>query len=181
MISESNIKQFIEQLNLTTGLVILRSDQMAKKPSYPYATYKEIISNEENIRSNIKEKSYNNSTHEVTVTTNELSETTISLNCFSGSHEEAKTKVEILRYALKSQAVNKKAYDLNMCLILGLTPVQDRTILFEGVSYEYCFGFDFTIRANATHTEIFESIETVQGQITISNEIAEKEILYEVI
>lgn len=182
MIEESKIKDFVTQWNLTSGITILRADQMAKKPAYPYATYKEIISNEENVRSNIKERSYDAGDQEVTLTTNELSETTVSVNCFSNTHQEAKTKVEILRFALKTQAVNKKAKDLNMTLLLGLTPVQDRTILFEGVSYEYCFGFDFIIRANTPHTEIFESIESVAGTITTVgvDETTENEIIYEV-
>jgi len=177
MISESSIKEFITQWNTTSNVLILRADQMAKKPAYPYATYKEIISNEENIRSNIKQKSYNSNTQIVTVTNNELSETTISVNCFSNTHEQAKTNVEILRQSLKTQAVNKKAFDLNMCLILGLTPIQDRTILYEGVQYEYCFGFDFTIRANSAYTETYESIETVNGTLTITDGITEKEII----
>ena len=41
-----------------------------------------------------------------------------------------------------------------MTILLGLIAIQDGTILFEGVSYEHCSGFDFIIRAMTAHTEI---------------------------
>lgn len=180
MIESSKMLQLITQINTTSGVSILRADQMAKKPSYPYATYKEILSNEEPSVSNIITSTYNALTNEKTEIVNELSETTISVNVYSNSHAEAKTKASILYYALKTKAVNQKASDLNMTILLGLIAIQDRTILFEGVSYEHCFGFDFIIRAMTAHTEIVKGITTVTGTIETTNEIITNEINYEV-
>lgn len=177
MIAESKILEFITQWKATSSISILRADQMAKKPVYPYATYKEIISNEENSRSNIIESEYDGLNETVKIKTNETSETTISVNLFSASHAEAKTKTEILRYALKTKAVNLKAKELNFTILSGLMAVQDRTIVLEGVIYEYCFGFDFIIRATNAHEEVIETIETVTGTITskdVSGEIIQE-------
>ena len=54
----------------------------------------------------------------------EMSERLISLF-------HTKQKIEILRFALKTNAVNKKAKDLNMTILMGITNVQDRTIFLE--------------------------------------------------
>lgn len=179
MISDADLKEFIAQWNTTSGVTILRADQSIKMPSYPYATYKELSTNVEPWVSNIKTRSYNPTDKIVTITENETSETTISVNVFSDKHAEAKQKIEILRFALKTNAVNKKAKDLNMSIILNITNVQDRTIFLES-NYEYRFGFDFILRATTPQVETFNSIETVNGTITTTNEITENTNTFEV-
>lgn len=179
MISDADLKEFIAQWNTTSGVTILRADQSIKMPSYPYATYKELSTNVEPWVSNIKTRSYNPTDKIVTITENETSETTISVNVFSDKHAEAKQKIEILRFALKTNAVNKKASDLNMSIILNITNVQDRTIFLES-NYEYRFGFDFIIRATTPQVETFNSIEEINGTITTTNEITENTNTFEV-
>ena len=179
MISDADLKEFIAQWNTTSGVTILRADQSIKMPSYPYATYKELSTNVEPWVSNIKTRSYNPTDKIVTITENETSETTISVNVFSDKHAEAKQKIEILRFALKTNAVNKKAKDLNMSIILNITNVQDRTIFLES-NYEYRFGFDFIIRATTPQVETFNSIEEINGTITTTNEITENTNTFEV-
>lgn len=179
MISDADLKEFIAQWNTTSGVTILRADQSVKMPSYPYATYKELSTNVEPWVSNIKTRSYNPTDKIVTITENETSETTISVNVFSDKHAEAKQKIEILRFALKTNAVNKKASDLNMSIILNITNVQDRTIFLES-NYEYRFGFDFIIRATTPQVETFNSIEEINGTITTTNEITENTNTFEV-
>ena len=179
MISDADLKEFIAQWNATSGVTILRADQSIKMPSYPYATYKELSTNVEPWVSNIKTRSYNPTDKIVTITENETSETTISVNVFSDKHAEAKQKIEILRFALKTNAVNKKASDLNMSIILNITNVQDRTIFLES-NYEYRFGFDFIIRATTPQVETFNSIEEINGTITTTNEITENTNTFEV-
>jgi hypothetical protein len=98
---------------------------------------------------------------------------------FSDKHAEAKQKIEILRFALKTNAVNKKAKDLNMSIILNITNVQDRTIFLES-NYEYRFGFDFILRATTPQVETFNSIEEINGTITTTNEITENTNTFEV-
>ncbi len=179
MISDADLKEFIAQWNTTSGVTILRADQSVKMPSYPYATYKELSTNVEPWVSNIKTRSYNPTDKIVTITENETSETTISVNVFSDKHAEAKQKIEILRFALKTNAVNKKAKDLNMSIILNITNVQDRTIFLES-NYEYRFGFDFILRATTPQVETFNSIEEINGTITTTNEITENTNTFEV-
>lgn len=179
MISDVDLKEFIAQWNTTSGVTILRADQSVKMPSYPYATYKELSTNVEPWVSNIKTRSYNPTDKIVTITENETSETTISVNVFSDKHAEAKQKIEILRFALKTNAVNKKASDLNMSIILNITNVQDRTIFLES-NYEYRFGFDFILRATTPQVETFNSIEEINGTITTTNEITENTNTFEV-
>ncbi len=179
MISDADLKEFIAQWNTTSGVTILRADQSVKMPSYPYATYKELSTNVEPWVSNIKTRSYNPTDKIVTITENETSETTISVNVFSDKHAEAKQKIEILRFALKTNAVNKKASDLNMSIILNITNVQDRTIFLES-NYEYRFGFDFILRATTPQVETFNSIEEINGTITTTNEITENTNTFEV-
>ena len=179
MISDADLKEFIAQWNTTSGVTILRADQSVKMPSYPYATYKELSTNVEPWVSNIKTRSYNPTDKIVTITENETSETTISVNVFSDKHAEAKQKIEILRFALKTNAVNKKASDLNMSIILNVTNVQDRTIFLES-NYEYRFGFDFILRATTPQVETFNSIEEINGTITTTNEITENTNTFEV-
>lgn len=179
MISDADLKEFIAQWNTTSGVTILRADQSIKMPSHPYATYKELSTNVEPWVSNIKTRSYNPTDKIVTITENETSETTISVNVFSDKHAEAKQKIEILRFALKTNAVNKKASDLNMSIILNITNVQDRTIFLES-NYEYRFGFDFIIRATTPQVETFNSIEEINGTITTTNEITENTNTFEV-
>lgn len=179
MISDTNLKLFITQWNTTSGVTILRAEQMVKMPTYPYATYKELSTNVEPWVSNIKTRSYNPTSKIVTVSEYEASETTISVNVFSKSHDEAKTKTEILWNALKSDAVNSKAKELNMSIILGLTNIQDRTIFLES-NYEYRFGFDFILRSSKANTATYNSIEKVAGTIEATNEIITNEINYEV-
>lgn len=179
MISDADLKEFIAQWNTTSGVTILRADQSVKMPSYPYATYKELSTNVEPWVSNIKTRSYNPTDKIVTITENETSETTISVNVFSDKHAEAKQKIEILRFALKTNAVNKKASDLNFTIILNITNVQDRTIFLES-NYEYRFGFDFIIRATTPQVETFNSIEEINGTITTTNEITENTNTFEV-
>lgn len=179
MISDADLKEFIAQWNTTSGVTILRADQSIKMPSYPYATYKELSTNVEPWVSNIKTRSYNPTDKIVTITENETSETTISVNVFSDKHAEAKQKIEILRFALKTNAVNKKAKDLNMSIILNITNVQDRTIFLES-NYEYRFGFDFILRATTPQVETFNSIEEINGTITTTNEITENTNTFEV-
>lgn len=179
MISDADLKEFIAQWNTTSGVTILRADQSIKMPSYPYATYKELSTNVEPWVSNIKTRSYNPTDKIVTITENETSETTISVNVFSDKHAEAKQKIEILRFALKTNAVNKKASDLNMSIILNITNVQDRTIFLES-NYEYRFGFDFILRATTPQVETFNSIEEINGTITTTNEITENTNTFEV-
>jgi len=179
VISDVDLKEFIAQWNTTSGVTILRADQSVKMPSYPYATYKELSTNVEPWVSNIKTRSYNPTDKIVTITENETSETTISVNVFSDKHAEAKQKIEILRFALKTNAVNKKASDLNMSIILNITNVQDRTIFLES-NYEYRFGFDFILRATTPQVETFNSIEEINGTITTTNEITENTNTFEV-
>lgn len=179
MISDADLKEFIAQWNTTSGVTILRADQSVKMPSYPYATYKELSTNVEPWVSNIKTRSYNPTDKIVTITENETSETTISVNVFSDKHAEAKQKIEILRFALKTNAVNKKASDLNMSIILNITNVQDRTIFLES-NYEYRFGFDFILRVTTPQVETFNSIEEINGTITTTNEITENTNTFEV-
>jgi hypothetical protein len=179
VISDADLKEFIAQWNTTSGVTILRADQSVKMPSYPYATYKELSTNVEPWVSNIKTRSYNPTDKIVTITENETSETTISVNVFSDKHAEAKQKIEILRFALKTNAVNKKASDLNMSIILNITNVQDRTIFLES-NYEYRFGFDFILRATTPQVETFNSIEEINGTITTTNEITENTNTFEV-
>ena len=179
MITDDNLKLFIAQWYTTSGVKIVRADQLFGKPVYPYATYKEIATNVEPWVSNIKTRSYNPNDKIVTITENETSETTISVNVFSDKHAEAKQKIEILRFALKTNAVNKKASDLNMTILMGITNVQDRTIFLES-NYEYRFGFDFILRATTPQVETFNSIESVAGTITSTNEIITNTTNYEV-
>lgn len=179
MISDADLKEFIAQWNTTSGVTILRADQSIKMPSYPYATYKELSTNVEPWVSNIKTRSYNPTDKIVTITENETSETTISVNVFSDKHAEAKQKIEILRFALKTNAVNKKASDLNFTIILGNLNIQDRTIFLES-NYEYRFGFDFILRATTPQVETFNSIEEINGTITTTNEITENINTFEV-
>ena len=179
MISDADLKEFIAQWNTTSGVTILRADQSVKMPSYPYATYKELSTNVEPWVSNIKTRSYNPTDKIVTITENETSETTISVNVFSDKHAEAKQKIEILRFALKTNAVNKKASDLNFTIILGNLNIQDRTIFLES-NYEYRFGFDFILRATTPQVETFNSIEEINGTITTTNEITENTNTFEV-
>ena len=179
MISDTNLKLFITQWNTSSGITILRSEQMVKMPTYPYATYKELSTNVEPWVSNIKTRSYNPTSKIVTVSEYESSETTISVNVFSKDHDEVKTKTDILWNALKSDALNLKAKELNMSIILGLTNIQDRTIFLES-NYEYRFGFDFIIRATTPQVETFNSIEEINGTITTTNEITENTNTFEV-
>lgn len=179
MISDTNLKLFITQWNTTSGVTILRAEQMVKMPTYPYATYKELSTNVEPWVSNIKTRSYNPTSKIVTVSEYEASETTISVNVFSKSHDEAKTKTESLWNALKNDAVNLKAKELSMSIILGLTNIQDRTIFLES-NYEYRFGFDFILRSSKANTATYNSIEKVAGTIEATNEIITNEINYEV-
>ena len=67
MISDTNLKLFITQWNATSGITILRSEQMVKMPTYPYAAYKELSTNVEPWVSNIKTRSYNPTSKIVTV------------------------------------------------------------------------------------------------------------------
>ena len=179
MISDTNLKLFITQWNTSSGIIILRAEQMVKMPVYPYATYKELSTNVEPWVSNIKTRSYNPTSKIVTVSEYESSETTISVNVFSKDHDEVKTKTEILWNALKSDALNLKAKELNMSIILGLTNIQDRTIFLES-NYEYRFGFDFILRASKANTATYNSIEKVAGTIETTNEIITNESNYEV-
>ena len=179
MITDTNLKLFVTQWNTSSGVTIVRADQTVKMPTYPYATYKEIATNVEPWVSNIKTRSYNPTDKEVTITEHETSETTISVNVFSKNHDECKTKIELLRLALKKEDVINKAKELNMSIILGLTNIQDRTIFLDSI-YEYRFGFDFILRAVTPNNTVYKSIESVSGEIEIKNEITTKEILFEV-
>lgn len=154
MIEKYKLESFISILSELNKIVIIRNDQMAKKPLYPYATYKLINSNNESAKSNILEKSNIDNSE----TVYRYSENTISIQVYSDSYDSALAHCIQLNYSLVEDKIENDCYEKNYSLALGLTAISDRTIVLES-DYEYRFGFDLVIK---TQTEFKREIDLIE-------------------
>lgn len=168
MISFSIVKNLMTSLKTVTGITIARGNQMFKKPSYPYAVYNLLSSNEEPFASNITENGIG-SAGMVLITRNQYSEDILSFTVISKTYDEARDKAQVLFNAFKAETIHDFLLANKCSAVLSLTAIQDRTTLLEA-DYEYRFGFDIVLKSQTAYTEEIEEVLTVEVTQEIYNE-----------
>jgi hypothetical protein len=167
MIPVANIKNIMSTLATELGITIIRGDQQGQHPAYPYATYKEIISNEESAHQYIKEVEENAlDPTSVDIKTYNKSEAMYSFN-FLDKNRIDRIKQHATNALKWFNSIEGREYCVTQEIrVLIISPVIDDRTIYQQAFFENKIGFDLRFDYTGLETETIEAIEEINIGVT---------------
>lgn len=151
------IKSLITQIYKDTNIRVVKADTTAPSPSLPYGVYKVTSPY-------IKEAGMANETYEdnpdgLTMVREESYKSTLSMNLYAKTDEEAVELASIIRNWFTFQG-EQTISDLGIAVIM-VGNIENRTTFLVD-SYEYKHGFDIQLRLPNIQTKVLDHFDTVE-------------------
>lgn len=155
-----DVHSCLTALSTALAIPVLREDQKIQRPAYPYLSYKIMVQNQVGQKSafvsyeQILDTNGNVDPTKFDKVTSKDESLTISVSIL---HDESLATI----WDLANQGMDWIDSDtgMNACEAFGITPslisgdVQNRTVPFDNIRYDYKVGFDVMLRSRKIKTE----------------------------
>lgn len=157
------IKVLISQIYTDTGLRVVKANTTSPVPNLPYAVYNTTSPYIKD--AGMYSETYEDSGEDLTVTREESYKSTLSMNLYAKSDEEAIEWASKVRNWFTFQG-EKTIQDLGIAITM-VGNIENRTTFLVD-SYEYKHGFDVQLRLPNIQTKVLDHFDTVEtGGVTI--------------
>lgn len=163
MSAETVTKLIVKRLHEILNLPVVPTDNVGKKPEYPYASYKIITARGKTegqpiIESELVASANPLFEYDIKETAIEQPTFTISFMAYAAAAFDASGLAQMAQDGLK-HSLYYELEDIN-AVVVDTTDVADRTALIVG-NYENRYGFDAIIRITTEASRIVETMEVI--------------------
>lgn len=157
------VKTIIEKLYEDTSITVTKANTTDPVPNLPYAVYNTTSPYIKDV--GMHNETYEDNGEELTVTREESYKSTLSMNLYAESDEEAIELASKVRNWFTFQG-EQTIQDLGIAITM-VGNIENRTTFLVD-SYEYKHGFDVQLRLPNIQTKVLDHFDTVEtGGVTI--------------
>lgn len=159
--------------SLKTGLPdykFIKANQSANMPEYPFVTINILnpyVRDRDSLRGTVVRESVTDNDAKIRISKTETPKMVFSINCYSNKQSEVSQILkETIEWLTFGGLQDLGRYGI---VILNNSEIMDRTTFLE-TDYQYCYGFDLTIRVNDIVSMDADAISGVEITDEVSNE-----------
>ena len=151
------VKSLITQIYNDTNIRVVKADTTAPAPSLPYGVYK--VTSPYIKEAGMANEMYEDNLDGLTMVREESYKSTLSMNIYAKTDEEAVELASIIRNWFTFQG-EQTISDLGIAVTM-VGNIENRTTFLVD-SYEYKHGFDIQLRLPNIQTKVLDHFDTVE-------------------